>query len=167
MPVSARLHRNVLKCTESLLHRGLHRVGSELRGKVRLVVDATGVGAAVVDLLWEERLRPKSVYITGGSSVTTPESGRYNVPKRDLVGVLQALLQGGRFRFATGLPAMLRKQLRHELQNFKVKGNLATGHDAYEAWRERDHDDIVLALALACWYAERPRCVAGATSYHV
>ena len=25
----------------------------------------------------------------------------------------------------------------------------------YEAWREGDHDDTVLATALACWFAER------------
>lgn len=30
-------------------------------------------------------------------------------------------------------------------------------HDSYEAWRERGHDDLVLALALACWRAEQPR----------
>jgi hypothetical protein len=38
--------------------------------------------------------------------------------------------------------------------NFKVKVNLATGHDSYEAWRESVHDDLVLAVALACWHGE-------------
>jgi soluble P-type ATPase len=37
-----------------------------------------------------------------------------------------------------------------ELQNFRVKINIATGHDSYEAWRENEHDDIVLAVALVC-----------------
>jgi len=36
-----------------------------------------------------------------------------------------------------------------------VKINLATGHDSYEAWREGDHDDLVLAVAMACWTGER------------
>jgi hypothetical protein len=27
---------------------------------------------------------------------------------------------------------------------------LAAGNEIFEAWRERDHDDVVLALALAC-----------------
>ena len=35
----------------------------------------------------------------------------------------------------------------------RVKVNLQTGHDSYEAWRERDHDDLVLAVAFASWYA--------------
>ena len=30
-----------------------------------------------------------------------------------------------------------------------------TAHDSYGAWREKEHDDLVLAVALACWYGER------------
>jgi len=29
-----------------------------------------------------------------------------------------------------------------------------TAHDAYSAWREGQHDDVVLARALACWWGE-------------
>jgi len=28
------------------------------------------------------------------------------------------------------------------------------GNDTYEVWCEGDHDDMVLALALSCWYGE-------------
>jgi hypothetical protein len=45
--------------------------------------------------------------------------------------------------------------LERELQHFKVKINTQTGHDSYEAWRESDHDDLVLAIALSLWFAER------------
>jgi hypothetical protein len=31
------------------------------------------------------------------------------------------------------------------------------GHDTYESWRDGDHDDLVLALALGSWYFERTR----------
>ena len=48
-------------------------------------------------------------------------------------------------------------ELVKELENFKVKVNIQTAHDSYEAWRESDHDDLVLALALACWWAEQRR----------
>jgi hypothetical protein len=34
--------------------------------------------------------------------------------------------------------------------------NVSTGHDSYEAWRESIHDDLVLAVSLACWYGENP-----------
>jgi hypothetical protein len=49
----------------------------------------------------------------------------------------------------------LAEVLGRELQQFRVKVNLATGNESFEAWRERDHDDLVLATALACWYASR------------
>ena len=29
------------------------------------------------------------------------------------------------------------------------------GNDTYEAWRESDHDDLVLAAALATWFGEK------------
>ncbi len=43
--------------------------------------------------------------------------------------------------------------LINELRNFHVAVNIATGHGSYEAWREGDHDDLVFAVSLACWYA--------------
>ena len=55
--------------------------------------------------------------------------------------------------------------LVRELENFRAKITPA-GRDTYEAWREGDHDDTVLATALACWFGERalPRIAgAGAT----
>jgi hypothetical protein len=41
-----------------------------------------------------------------------------------------------------------------ELLNFRVKIDPRTAHDFYEHWREGDHDDLVLATALACWFSE-------------
>lgn len=43
--------------------------------------------------------------------------------------------------------------LKAELKNFKRKYTPA-GHEQYEAWRSGDHDDLVLALAIALWTAE-------------
>ncbi len=44
--------------------------------------------------------------------------------------------------------------LVEELQNFKLKITTA-GNDTYEAWRESDHDDLVLAAAMAAWLCEK------------
>jgi len=44
--------------------------------------------------------------------------------------------------------------LTRELLNFQVKIN-DLAHDSYGAWREGTHDDLVLAVALACWAAEQ------------
>ncbi len=124
---------------------------AELNGKTECVVDATGVGRPVVDMLREADVWPLvAVTITGGDTVTQDGSD-YRVPKHDLVSTLQVLLQNGGLKIAEGLP--LAEVLKREMQNFRVKISLSTGHDSYEAWREGDHDDLVLAVAMACWYA--------------
>lgn len=46
-------------------------------------------------------------------------------------------------------------KLVEEFLNFRVKINLNTGYDSYEAWREGIHDDLVLSVALACFTATR------------
>ncbi len=117
-----------------------------------LVVDKTGVGAAVVDLFAERGRTPVAVTITGGDTVNRQDAHDLRVPKRDLATTLVALFQTGRLKVAEGLP--LAPVLVNELVNFKVKINAATGHDSYEAWREAVHDDLVLSVALACWYGE-------------
>ncbi|TDI90091.1 MAG: hypothetical protein E2O72_05005 [Candidatus Dadabacteria bacterium] len=122
-----------------------------LRGHVLLVVDATGVGLPVIDLLDQEGLRPIGITITGGTEATYVGRG-YHVPKRDLVVTLQVLAQSGRLKVAENLP--LAHIFVNELLNFKVEIN-KRGHDSYEAWREGVHDDLVLAVALAAWYGQR------------
>jgi hypothetical protein len=46
------------------------------------------------------------------------------------------------------------RDLLRELETFKVKVTESL-NETFESWRERDHDDLVLALALAAWTAER------------
>ena len=137
-----------------------------LAGRTDLVVDQTGVGTPVVDLLRQAGLKPVAVSIHGGANVTR-EGNNWNVPKRDLVGVLQVLLQTGRLKVASKLK--LGSVLQAEMLNFKVKIDPVTAHDSYSAWRDNEHDDLVLSAALAAWWAERqpkptgPLIVVGAT----
>jgi len=125
-----------------------------LRGKrVALLVDATGVGGAVVDHFERAGLSPIAVSIHGGDSVgRDPLKPGYRVPKRDLVGAVQVLLQTGRLKVAEGMPES--EILKKELSNFRVKIDPRTAHDSYSHWREADHDDLVLATAMACWFRE-------------
>jgi hypothetical protein len=91
-----------------------------------------------------------SVLITSGHTIHF-EDRAWHVPKKELVSVLQVLLQSGRLKIAN-LPE--RELLVKELLAFQVKIT-AAANETFEAWRERDHDDLVLATALACWWAER------------
>jgi hypothetical protein len=120
-----------------------------------LVIDQTGVGAAVFDIFKKSGMKPVGVQIHGGDKVTQGDDRSFRVPKRDLVGVLQVLLQSGRLKVAQKLA--LGPVLQQEMLNFKVKIDPATAHDSYSAWREAEHDDLVLAVALAAWYGERSR----------
>lgn len=116
-----------------------------------LAVDETGVGRPVVDMFRAARiecnLRPFS--ITCGSAVT----GR-TVAKKHLVGAIQSPLCSGRLRFAANLP--LTPVLTKELETFQVTVDESTRNESFAAWRNADHDDLVLALALALHVAGQP-----------
>jgi hypothetical protein len=122
------------------------------KARPKLIVDATGVGRPIVDMFSKARLSPVAVTITGGTNETSSSDFDHNVPKRNLVGALQVVMQSGRLKIARGLPEA--DVLVSELANFKVKIS-ASGHDSYEAWRESVHDDLVLSASIAVWFAER------------
>jgi hypothetical protein len=117
-------------------------------------VDKTGVGAGVTDLLKAKGLRFTPITIHGGEKVNN-ERGTYNVPKKDLVAALEVPLDTGSLKVAESLE--LWPTLKDELLNFRRKQNQRTAHISYEHWRESDHDDLVLATAMACWGATTPR----------
>lgn len=130
------------------------RVGRVMRsaalaeGGRNLIVDATGVGQPVVDLLEREDLpcRIWPVTITGGASEGMSK-GTYRVPKRDLIIGLQVKLQAGELQIAAGLKEGA--ALVHELADMRVQMT-SGGREKYGA-RSGEHDDLVLAVALACW----------------
>ena len=125
------------------------------RSSVRLVVDQTGVGRPVIDMLRAAGLKGLYAVSIHGGDTTTREGHEYRVPKRELVSVLQVLLQTDRLAVAATLPEA--QTLTREMLAFRVTFN-ATGHDTYaNDWRENPHDDMVLAVALAAWAGERIR----------
>jgi hypothetical protein len=135
-----------------------------LRG-APLVVDQTGVGRAVVDMLRRSGIAGHivPVTITGGHTVTLGQDGAQHVPKKELVTCLQILLQARRLKIAQALREA--DTLARELENYRVKITVAA-NEVFGAWREGQHDDLVLATALTAWWAERqPRLCVGAIDY--
>jgi len=137
---------------------GLHRQrdsGPTLAdAPVEVVVDGTGVGRPVMDLLREAGIDAVAITIHGGDRVIRVHDREFRTPKRDLVGAVQSALQSRRLRAAAALP--LWPTLKAELGNFKARISL-NGHDSYGAgsdWRQNNHDDLVLALALGVWWGE-------------
>lgn len=133
----------------------------KLRGKATLIVDYTGCGRPVVDMIREAGLSCEAISITSGGKVhqETDAKGKllhnYSVPKIDLVACLQVLMQNKKLEIAKGL--QFASVLAQELKSFKATIT-PSGHTKYEAdtsWREEGNDDLVLAVALACWYATK------------
>lgn len=137
---------NIVRETKAILSR------PPLPG-CRLVVDHTGVGRAVVDMFAEADLPAKMIpiTITTGHAATRHGTG-WHVAKKHLAGVLQILLQSQRFKIS---PIKEKKLLEKELRAFRVKVKASTGNETFEALRESDHDDMVLACAIAAWIGER------------
>jgi hypothetical protein len=123
--------------------------------EAELVVDLTGVGVSVVEMLEQQRL-PKGinpVMITGGHAVTRRPGGGWNVSRNELCSAVQAVLSGRRIHIATGLD--LAKDLNKELKAFVERPPSTAGADAIE-WRDsgKQHDDLCFALGLALWFGE-------------
>jgi hypothetical protein len=120
-----------------------------------LGVDYTGVGIAVLELIGAARpsagVRP--VYITAGHAARF-EAGTWFTPKAELAGVVAALLDGGRLAIPAALGAEA-AVLGKELKAFKAKVTAAGNEVMAADWRSRQHDDLVLALALAAFLGER------------
>ncbi|NTU60725.1 MAG: hypothetical protein HGA95_00090 [Caldiserica bacterium] len=119
----------------------------------KLVIDATN-NTAVVDYLKQEhttrrcRFEILPVSITAGGSVNY-DNGMYKVPKIQLIQQTQLAFEQKILRFAQGMEYL--DLLTGELENYQVTIS-DTGSEIYNA-RSREHDDLVLALALPVWYA--------------
>jgi hypothetical protein len=121
-------------------------------GHPTMVVDATGVGRPVVDMLRKRsKASLRAVTFTGGDKEKKSDAYSSRVPKRDLVTALEVVLQSRRLHVVPDCP--LQEDLAAELQSFEVNLN-ARGHDTYDGASGK-HDDLVSALMLALWYAER------------
>jgi hypothetical protein len=138
----------------------------QLKGRSELVVDGTGVGRPVVDIIRAENLHCPflPVMITCGTKETTSK-GYYHVPKRDLITRVQILLQQDRLRIAAKIkdaPVLVK-----EMTEMQVKVT-PSGNELFAA-REGKHDDLVFAVALACWLCHRryPKAPEGREAYCV
>ncbi|MGV8123505.1 MAG: hypothetical protein AB2L14_27445 [Candidatus Xenobiia bacterium LiM19] len=161
----------VLEKVDSLYHlRSLHRMrkgtpytvtAGQLRSMVSdpslqcdnhppvLVIDGTGVGAAVEDILRAWKLPLISVKIHGGINVIR-KPGEIRVPKKDLILALLSAFNNSRLQIAQGIPEG--QDLLHELQRFRVKINPQTRRATFEGLGA--HDDIVLSVAMGVYIGQ-------------
>jgi hypothetical protein len=136
--------------------------GDERCKPAELVIDETGVGRAVGDIFADAGMRPQRVSITAGSEATWAGRDRWHVAKSVLISTVDAMLHTGVLRFAAALTEA--GAMRDELLDFRRK--LSDAGRATYAARTGAHDDLVLAVAIACWWASRPPPPKASFSYY-
>ena len=93
-----------------------------------LLVDATGAGMAVTDLLRQMISHFYAIIITGGDTVNA--DGRIlRVPQRDLISVLVVLLQTQRLKIPSLLP------VESHIEDYRLK----CGEKTWRAFAKRGH----------------------------
>ncbi len=121
-----------------------------------LIIDATGLGRPFVDGLRKEHLLPIAVTITGAEHATQKGHHEHSVPKKHIVGSLLMMAESRLLKIASGLKGPdgeeLSAAINDELLNLREKINKETGHASYEHAQSNEHDDLAMAVALACWY---------------
>ena len=121
----------------------------------QLVVDATGVGKPVVDMLHPSGLGcwMTAVTITSGDKqhARSGEGSSMNVPKQNLMAGLQLALDQEELRIAKKMPST--GTLTRELLDVRM-ARREFGGNQYGAEGAGKHDDLVIALALAVWRAK-------------
>jgi hypothetical protein len=112
------------------------------------------LGKPVADMLREMQLPGElaAVKITSGERENRA-GGVWNVPKRDLIGGLQMLLEKRELRIAKGLREVgpLVRELMDVRATRRASGRVRLGADG-----AGEHDDLVIAVALGCWMGKRP-----------
>jgi hypothetical protein len=113
-----------------------------------LIVDTTGCGRPVLDMLREEKpaARVVGVLITGGA-IQHFTKGLWHVAKTNLISVTQVAMQKRVVKFAEKLKET--ELIVRELENYRMKLSLQA-HEVYAA-KDSEHDDLIIALALAAW----------------
>jgi hypothetical protein len=122
-------------------------------GRVTVLLDVTGVGRGILDMFSSARVRCIAVTMHGGFT-TTQHGLEWHVPKKELVFRLASLAQARPVRLALGDRSPFAAAVRHEMASFTARINPATASESFAAWREQDHDDLIISLAMCAWWGE-------------
>ena len=122
----------------------LARLQTSLPGS-RLVIDNTGVGRPVADMLTELGVKFIGVSITSGKEAKLVD-GVWRVPKELLMQKIAAVFDAKQLRIAKSLPGA--DVLIAELADFEYEITEA-GNVIFNG--KTEHDDLVIAAALAVW----------------
>jgi hypothetical protein len=122
-----------------------------LRGRTRLVLDGSGLGRVVADMLFSEGVDHIAIQMTAGQN--WKRSGRYtNVGKTLMLENLSVLFASGQLEFAEDLP--LREDILAELETFQLETTAAGNQVIVQGKSGAHHGDLAIALAGAAFASE-------------
>ena len=117
----------------------------QLGQRYTLLMDITATGRPPLKLFEDCGLYPRAMQIVAGTE-TAYANGVQSLPRRDMVSVVQMLLQSNRLLVADALE--LAPDLVADLQAFDPQPPPA-GQAPHR------NEDLVRAVALACWWGDR------------
>ena len=135
--------------SQALLVRELISREPLVSTKAKLIVDISGVGMGVADLMRSQGLRFIGVQITAGTEQTQVDGENYRVAKQLLVSKLEAALHANELRVPELLPE--ESEFKKELESFKRKAK-TSGANTWSA-DTGEFDDRVMSVAYAIWWA--------------
>jgi len=112
--------------------------------RLRLFLDATGVGQPVADTLAAAGVPVTAVYFTHGDRRTV-ENGEVRLGKGWLVSRLKTLAQTGRLHLPKTSESVA---MQTELLDYEIRVD-DNANDRYGAFKTGAHDDLVTAVGLA------------------
>ena len=114
----------------------------------RLIVDVSGVGMGVADLMRSQGLRFTGVQITAGTEQTQVDGSNYRVAKQLLISKMEAVLHANELRVPDAVPEA--DAFRKELESFRRQSK-ASGAQTWSA-DAGEFDDRVMAVSYAIWW---------------
>lgn len=121
-------------------------------GGAQVVIDVTGSGRAILKLFERVEIEPVVVTITGAGVREEHKFNDWRVPKVELIGALRVVYETRRLKMAKDIDLV--QTLVSELREFKMRPP-RIDPSAPETWRDGQFDDLVFAVALVAWRADR------------
>jgi hypothetical protein len=135
-------------------------LGAPRLGDPALIFEAGSSTNAVLAILRENRLPVKTHAVEIRSSATDDKSnGSWKVAKATVIETTRKVIQGKRLIFDDRMPQAVMattppaQTIYHALETYPYN-EASMANEAF-ACRDGEYDDLVLAVALACWYGER------------
>lgn len=114
-----------------------------------MIVDASGPGLPVLQMMRVEKMSPIGIVISSGATASQDSEGNLIVPRTLLLTGLMIAFQTGILKVTRQLD--LATALKDEMAGLRIKIRSRTGRTGIET--DEEHDDLAMCVALPLWWA--------------